>query len=199
MAGRYKQPESERRAADPVSSTHLPVPPTSQPEVGAEAIHYAAYAKRREVWCGGSTVYTILGERLAPWLGDRYLAKTGVSGQQTDEPLRAVRIRDEHDAAAQAGGALAGTGEKKKVYHGDDATAIHKLAGDSATSPGSRCQWHPRYDAANAADVERHAVRTNLERQGEHGEAAANLARRTLNTGVRAVEIAIAVAIEGGR
>ena len=66
----------------------MPVPPIYQPEVAAEAIHYAAYAKRREVWCGGSTVYTILGERLAPWLGDRYLAKTGVSGQQTNEPRR---------------------------------------------------------------------------------------------------------------
>jgi NAD(P)-dependent dehydrogenase (short-subunit alcohol dehydrogenase family) len=68
-----------------------PVPPIYQPEVAAEAIHHAAYAKRREVWCGGSTVYTILGERLAPWLGDRYLAKTGVSGQQTNEPVDAPR------------------------------------------------------------------------------------------------------------
>ena len=66
-------------------------PPIYQPEVAAEAIHYAAYAKRREVWCGGSTVYTILGERIAPWLGDRYLAKTGVSGQQTNEPVDAPR------------------------------------------------------------------------------------------------------------
>jgi NAD(P)-dependent dehydrogenase (short-subunit alcohol dehydrogenase family) len=69
----------------------MPVPPIYQPEVAAEAIHYAAYAKRREVWCGGSTVYTILGERLAPWLGDRYLARTGVNGQQTDEPVDAPR------------------------------------------------------------------------------------------------------------
>jgi NAD(P)-dependent dehydrogenase (short-subunit alcohol dehydrogenase family) len=69
----------------------MPVPPIYQPEVAAEAIHHAAYAKRREVWCGGSTVYTILGERLAPWLGDRYIAKTGVSGQQTNEPVDAPR------------------------------------------------------------------------------------------------------------
>jgi hypothetical protein len=32
-------------------------------------------------------VLTILGSRLAPgWIGDRYLAKTGFDGQQTDEP-----------------------------------------------------------------------------------------------------------------
>src|SRR4029079_4163204 len=39
----------------------MPVPPIYQPEVAAEAIHYAAYAKRREGLCGGSTVHTILG------------------------------------------------------------------------------------------------------------------------------------------
>ena len=64
-----------------------PVAPIYQPEVAADAVHYAAYAKRREVFVGGSTVLTILGERLAPWIGDRYLAKTGVSGQQTDQPI----------------------------------------------------------------------------------------------------------------
>jgi NAD(P)-dependent dehydrogenase (short-subunit alcohol dehydrogenase family) len=69
----------------------MPVPPIYQPEVAADAVHYAAYARRREVYCGGSTVMTILGEKVAPWLGDRYLAKTGVNGQQTDEPVDAPR------------------------------------------------------------------------------------------------------------
>jgi NAD(P)-dependent dehydrogenase (short-subunit alcohol dehydrogenase family) len=65
----------------------MPVPPIYQPEVAADAIHYAAHSNRRQVFVGAPTVYTILGERLAPWLGDRYLAKTGVSSQQTSEPL----------------------------------------------------------------------------------------------------------------
>ena len=65
----------------------MPVPPVYQPEVAADAVHYAAHHRRREVWAGIPTVYTIIGNRLAPWLAERYLARTAVSGQQTDEPL----------------------------------------------------------------------------------------------------------------
>ena len=63
-----------------------PVPPIFQPEVAAEAIVWAAHHDRREVFVGNSTVVAILGNRLAPWFGDWYLAKTGYQGQQTDEP-----------------------------------------------------------------------------------------------------------------
>lgn len=63
-----------------------PVPPIFQPEVAADAIVWAADHDRREVFVGQSTVIAILGNRLAPWLGDWYLAKTGYEGQQTDEP-----------------------------------------------------------------------------------------------------------------
>ena len=60
----------------------MPVPPIFQPEVPAETIHFAAHHRRREVFCGGSSVTVILGNKLAPWLADRYLAKTGYSSQQ---------------------------------------------------------------------------------------------------------------------
>ncbi len=64
-----------------------PVPPVYQPEVAARAIVWAAqHPRRRELWVGASTVLTILGNRLAPWLADRYLARTGYDSQQTDEP-----------------------------------------------------------------------------------------------------------------
>jgi NAD(P)-dependent dehydrogenase (short-subunit alcohol dehydrogenase family) len=65
-----------------------PVAPVFEPEVAARAIVWASeHPKRREHWVAGSTVMTILGSRLAPgWIGDRYLAKTGFDGQQTDEP-----------------------------------------------------------------------------------------------------------------
>jgi NAD(P)-dependent dehydrogenase (short-subunit alcohol dehydrogenase family) len=59
----------------------MPVPPVYEPEVAAEAVHFAAHSKRRQVFVGVSTAYTILGERLAPALGDWYMAKTGVSSQ----------------------------------------------------------------------------------------------------------------------
>jgi NAD(P)-dependent dehydrogenase (short-subunit alcohol dehydrogenase family) len=64
-----------------------PVPPVYQPEVAAEAVHHAAgHPRRREYWVGGSTVGTLLANRIAPGLLDRYLARTGFDAQQTSEP-----------------------------------------------------------------------------------------------------------------
>jgi NAD(P)-dependent dehydrogenase (short-subunit alcohol dehydrogenase family) len=59
-----------------------PVPPIYQPEVAAAAIEWAARHRRREVWVGGSTVATILANRVAPGLLDRYLAATNYRAQQ---------------------------------------------------------------------------------------------------------------------
>jgi short-subunit dehydrogenase len=62
-----------------------PVPPIFAPEVAARSIYWAAQHRRREVYVGFPTVYTILGNKLAPWLAERYLARTAVDGQQTGE------------------------------------------------------------------------------------------------------------------
>lgn len=63
-----------------------PMPPVYQPEVAAEAIHYAVRNPRRELWLGWVSVETILGQRLTPsWL-DSILARKAYDGQQTDEP-----------------------------------------------------------------------------------------------------------------
>jgi hypothetical protein len=64
-----------------------PVPPIYQPEVAARAVYWAAHHRRRELYVGFPTVYTILGNKLAPWLAERYLAKTAIDGQQTDQPF----------------------------------------------------------------------------------------------------------------
>jgi NADP-dependent 3-hydroxy acid dehydrogenase YdfG len=61
-----------------------PVPPIYQPEVAARAIVYAAEHPRRELWVGGSTVYTILGEKFASGVMDRYLGRTNEKAQQAD-------------------------------------------------------------------------------------------------------------------
>ncbi len=66
-----------------------PVAPVYQPEVAADAIHWAAHHRRRQVWVGVPTVYTILGSRLGEWVAQRYLANSAVSGQQTQTPLGA--------------------------------------------------------------------------------------------------------------
>jgi NAD(P)-dependent dehydrogenase (short-subunit alcohol dehydrogenase family) len=64
-----------------------PVPPIYQPEIAASAIVYAAdHPGRREYWAGGSTVATLLANKVAPGLLDRYLARTGYSSQQTGQP-----------------------------------------------------------------------------------------------------------------
>jgi NAD(P)-dependent dehydrogenase (short-subunit alcohol dehydrogenase family) len=63
-----------------------PVPPIFTPELIAEAIHWAAHERRREVWVGMPVVKAILGNRVAPGLLDQYLASVGYEGQQTDEP-----------------------------------------------------------------------------------------------------------------
>jgi NAD(P)-dependent dehydrogenase (short-subunit alcohol dehydrogenase family) len=68
----------------------MPVPPIYQPEVAADAIHYAAHHKRRQIYVGIPTVMNIVGERVAPWVLDRYLAKSGWSSQMTDQDLEPV-------------------------------------------------------------------------------------------------------------
>jgi hypothetical protein len=57
-----------------------------QPEVAARSVYWAAHHRRRELYVGFPTVYTIIGNKFAPWLAERYLAKTAVDGQQTKQP-----------------------------------------------------------------------------------------------------------------
>jgi len=64
-----------------------PVPPIYQPEVAARGVVYAAdHPGRKQYWVGASTAATILANRMAPALLDRYLARTGYGSQQTSEP-----------------------------------------------------------------------------------------------------------------
>lgn len=64
-----------------------PVPPIYTPDVAARGVVYAAdHPQRREYWVGASTVGTLLANKFAAGLLDRYLAKTGYSSQQTGEP-----------------------------------------------------------------------------------------------------------------
>lgn len=63
-----------------------PMAPVYQPEVGAKAIYWAAHHRRRQLYVGLSSVATIVGNKLAPALMDRFLARTAVNGQQTAEP-----------------------------------------------------------------------------------------------------------------
>ena len=63
-----------------------PVPPIYQPEVAARGVVYAAdHPERKQYFVGASTVATILANRVAPALLDRYLARTGYGSQQTGD------------------------------------------------------------------------------------------------------------------
>ncbi|HEX3616485.1 MAG TPA: SDR family oxidoreductase [Solirubrobacteraceae bacterium] len=81
-----------------------PVPPIYQPEVAARAIFTAAtHPRRREWWVGGSTMITLLGNAVAPGIGDRYLARTGFDSQQTEEPVAPDRPDNLYDPVAGPG------------------------------------------------------------------------------------------------
>jgi short-subunit dehydrogenase len=62
-----------------------PVPPIYAPELAADAIVWASGQRRREVYVGMPTDVAIIGNKLAPGLADRYLARTGFDSQQTAE------------------------------------------------------------------------------------------------------------------
>jgi NAD(P)-dependent dehydrogenase (short-subunit alcohol dehydrogenase family) len=92
-----------------------PVPPIFTPELMAEAIHWAAHQRRREVWVGMPVVKAILGNRMAPGLLDQYLASVGYEGQQTDEPEDPNRphnlwepVPGDHGAAGRFGDRASG-------------------------------------------------------------------------------------------
>ncbi|MBV9831585.1 MAG: SDR family oxidoreductase [Marmoricola sp.] len=64
-----------------------PVAPVYQPEVCARAVvHAAQHPRRRAYWVGASTAGTIIANRVAGGLLDRFLARTNMSAQQTDQP-----------------------------------------------------------------------------------------------------------------
>ncbi|MEU4579531.1 SDR family oxidoreductase [Nonomuraea sp. ATR24] len=83
-----------------------PVPPIYQPEVAARGIvHAAAHPERKEYWVGSMTVATLLAQRIAPALVDRYLGRTGVDSQQTGEkpPSGVANLWEPADETADYG------------------------------------------------------------------------------------------------
>jgi short-subunit dehydrogenase len=64
-----------------------PVGPIYEPEVAARAVYWAAHNERRELYVGWPTVKAIVGNKLAPELGDWYVARYAYEEQQTGEPV----------------------------------------------------------------------------------------------------------------
>jgi short-subunit dehydrogenase len=63
-----------------------PVPPIFDPALAAEAIYHAAFHYRREWTLGMITDIVLTGNKIAPGLGDWYLARTGYESQLTAAP-----------------------------------------------------------------------------------------------------------------
>ena len=62
-----------------------PIGKIYQPEVAADAIHWAAHHARRELYVGTPTSESIIANKIIPGLLDDYLGRVGYDGQQTRE------------------------------------------------------------------------------------------------------------------
>jgi NAD(P)-dependent dehydrogenase (short-subunit alcohol dehydrogenase family) len=128
--GRTKLPEQTQ-----------PVPPIYQPEIAADAIHWAAYHRRRQVYVGWPTVLNVLGERVAPRILDWYLGKKGYGSQMTKQPLTGGSGHDnlyEPVDAEQDRGAHGPFDEKAHDHSFQTSLTKHRrLAGSLATGVGA--------------------------------------------------------------
>jgi NAD(P)-dependent dehydrogenase (short-subunit alcohol dehydrogenase family) len=113
-----------------------PVPPIYQPEVAAEGVVYAAdHPRRKEYWVGGSTVGTILAQKLAAPLLDRYLARTGYKSQQTGKraaPDRPSNLWEPVDQPPGSDHGAHGSFDDRSRDHSG-----HLTAAETAESAGS--------------------------------------------------------------
>lgn len=117
-----------------------PVPPIYQPEIAADAIHHAAHHKRRQIYVGIPTVMNIIGERVAPWLLDRYLAGTGYKSQMTEHPLDPQGHDNLFEPVDEDRGAHGPFGEKAHSFSPQYELAKHRalaLAGMGAAVAGA--------------------------------------------------------------
>jgi len=123
-----------------------PVPPIYQPEVAARmVVHAAEHPRRREYWVGGSTVATLLANAVVPGLLDRYLARTGFTAQQTDQPRdpnQPVNLWQPADDRDEDFGAH-GSFDRRAVRHSPQtwASRHHGLLGGVAAGVAAGAAW----------------------------------------------------------
>ncbi len=123
----------------------MPVPPIFQPEVAARAVRFAAEHRRRNMWVGLPTVYTILGNRLAPSFLDWYLGKTGVNGQLTniDAPRHGSNVfaPKDDDADRGAHGAFDGKAHAHDPWSWVSMRRLPLLAAGAAATAVATVAW----------------------------------------------------------
>lgn len=130
-----------------------PVPPIYQPEIAAEAILWAAHNDRRELYVGLPAVITIIGNKIAPGLGDWYLAKTGYEGQQTDEPIDPHRPHNLWEPVAGDHGAHGTFGDRAHGWSPQLWATTHRgwlgAAGAGLATLAAALFWRERWKRSN--------------------------------------------------
>lgn len=104
-----------------------PVPPIYQPEVAGRMIYHAAhYPDRREWYPAWSSIIAIVGNKIWPSLGDRYLARTGYKSQQTGEPRDPNRPDNLYEPVAGDHGAHGAFDDKAKSWSSEAWAEEHR-------------------------------------------------------------------------
>jgi NAD(P)-dependent dehydrogenase (short-subunit alcohol dehydrogenase family) len=129
-----------------------PVPPIYQPEVAAQAVVYAAeHPRRREYWVGGSTVLTLLANKVAAGALDRYLARTGYQAQYRDQPAgptdggnlwQPADSRNEGDYGAHGAFDERAHSRSAQLWASQHRTAL--TAASAVAAAGALAWWHRR-------------------------------------------------------
>jgi NADP-dependent 3-hydroxy acid dehydrogenase YdfG len=119
-----------------------PVAPIFQPEVAARAVRWAARHRRRELRVGASSVRAIVGTKLAPALGDRYLARTGYDAQQVEgalaDPERPSNLFEPVPGPAATHGAFDARARRRS---GQLWAATHRAALGAALGAAAAAGW----------------------------------------------------------
>ncbi len=124
-----------------------PVPPIYQPEVAARGVVFAAdHPEHKEHWVGATTVGTIVAQKFAAPILDRYLARNGYDSQQTSEEPPTGEANLWHPADAAPGEDHGAHGVFDDKAHSRSAQLSATQHAESAGSFVTRS-----YDAARGA------------------------------------------------
>jgi hypothetical protein len=105
----------------------------------------ADHPKRREYWVGGSTAATLIANKFAPGILDRYLARTGYQSQQAPQPRDAHQpanlwepadSRDGHDFGAHGIFDRKSTGRSYQLWASQHRGAVGAAAAAAAGAIG---------------------------------------------------------------
>ena len=149
-----------------------PVPPIYQPEVAARGVVFAAdHPEHKEHWVGATTVGTIVAQKFAAPILDRYLARTGYDSQQTSEEAPTGQANLWHPVDAKPGEDHGAHGVFDDKAHEHSAQLWVTQQAEGAGSFAGRAYDAVRaaiYDAAARRRQRRRPAREQPLPQGEH-------------------------------